>query len=399
MTMVEKDFPSKFDSEHEELLARAYNEARRPYRETVSPIPEEAFEKSSGNSSWRYFLEINSACNLKCSMCIQGDLNGFSHQNGVMPQTLFEQVVDKIANENSQSDICLYGNSEPFVHPRLAECIAYIRSKDINCLVSTNFHIIKRLKSVLEAKPTILIISLSGFNQETYQKAHREGDIEKVKENMRELAQLKKDLNSDVPVLVHYHLYKDNWGNEYDLMKAFAEDLGFSITPTWARSISMEKTIQYLRHKEREENGYVPKLEVSKAAWGEQKDWTKILPEVTEDFLNEIERLGITPDEMSKEYSQYTTPDVCPVGDLFTYIRYDGSVSLCSCFADRRLSIAPSFLEISQQEIRRRRRWQSICKECLRYKMYMYFHILDTPKWEDIMEKKIPGLPADRRKF
>ena len=128
--------------EYDELLARAYEEARRPYRETITPIPEEAFQQSTGESSWRYFLEINSACNLQCSMCVQSDLTGFSHKNGLMSMELFEGIVDKIQKENSKADICLYGNSEPFIHPRLAQCISAVRKRGLSCLVSTNFNII-----------------------------------------------------------------------------------------------------------------------------------------------------------------------------------------------------------------------------------------------------------------
>ncbi len=398
-TKAETQWEDVLKKEYNELLARAYEDARRPYRETVTQIPEEAFQKSTGNSSWRYFLEINSGCNLHCVMCVQGDLKGFEHKNGIMSQDLFEKIADKIQRENSTADVCLYGNSEPFMHPRLAQCVASVRKRGLTCLVSTNLTIIKNLRDVLEAQPSILIVSLSGFTQEIYGRTHKGGNIEVVKRNMQELARLRKELNSSVPVLVHYHLYRDNWGDEFDKMKAFALELGFGITSTWARSISMEKSIQYLRYKEKEKTGSVPALRVSKAAEGLNKDWTKLLPEVTDEFLQNIARLGITPDESAGFYKKYPTPIVCPVGDLFTYIRYDGSVSLCACFADMRLIIAPSFLDVTQEEIRRRRRWQSICYECLRYKMNLYFHILDIPMWDDIMAQKFPEIPPDRRKF
>ena len=385
--------------EYEVLLQRAYDDARLPYRESPTEIPEEAFQKSSGNSSWRYFVEINSACDLHCSMCMQGDLRGYEHKNGIMNQDLFERVVDKIKMENDTADICLYGNSEPFLHPRLPECVSYIRKSGLTCLVSTNFNRARKLQEVLEAEPSYLIISVSGFSQEIYGRAHRGGDIEKVKENLRRLSKLRTEMGSHVPVLVHYHLYRDNWGEEFDNMKAFAGKLGFPITPTWARSISMEKTIQYLRYREKKTTGRVPPLKVTSAAYGGQCDWASVFPEVTEEFLIDMERLGITPDEATEFYKQYPTPHVCPIGDLFTYIRYDGSVCLCSCFADRRLSVATDFLNVSQEEIRRRRRWQSICHECLRYKMHMYFHVLNIPMWDEIMAQRFPEIPPDRRKF
>ncbi|MFH1066669.1 MAG: radical SAM protein [bacterium] len=386
---------SQFRREYDELLSRAYAEARRPYLETIAPIPRHAF----GLSSWRYFIEINAACNLRCTMCIQGDRKGYQHKNGVMDQRLFERILDKIKKENSSADICLYGNSEPFLHPRLPECVASIKKRGLTCQISSNLNVVKNFKETLEAKPDVFIISVSGFTQEVYGRAHRGGDIERVKQNMRTLAKTRDDLKSTSSILVHYHLYQDNWGEEFDRMKAFATDLGFNFIFSWARSISMEKTIQYLRLRERQRCGSVPPLKVSKAALGHSEDWTTLFPEVSEEFLKNIERLGITPEEASSFYKNYPEPSVCPVGDLLTFIRHDGSVALCCCFSDSRLTAAPNFLKASQEQIKRGRRWHPLCRECLRYKMNMYFHILDMPMWDRIMAEKFPNIPADRRKF
>jgi pyruvate-formate lyase-activating enzyme len=381
--------------EHDELLSRAYAEARRPYLETVAPIPAHAFQLLS----WRYFVEINSGCNLRCSMCIRGDWQGYEHTHGFMGPGLYEQILDKIQQENNKADVCLYGNSEPFLHPRLPQCVAAVKQRGLTCLVSTNLMVVRNLRETLETQPDALIVSVSGFTQEVYGRAHRGGDIELVKTNMQALAKARAEIGSTVPVLVHYHLYRDNWGDEFERMRAFATDLGFTLTLSWARSISMEKTIQYLRLRERQTCGSVPPLQVSAAGLGPQHDWASLFPEVTPDFLNDVERLGITPDEASALYTHYPEPAVCPVGDLFTYIRHDGSVALCACLSDNRLSVAPDFLEVSQEQLSRRRRWHSLCRECLRYKMHMYFHIVDIPMWDRVMAEKFPNIPADRRKF
>jgi hypothetical protein len=220
-----------------------------------------------------------------------------------------------------------------------------------------------------------------------------------VKENMKLVAATRASLGSTVPVLVHYHLYQDNWGEEFDKMKAFATELGFTITVSWARSISMEKTIQYLRYKEKKTTGAVPPLKVSPAGYGGKEALISLFPEVTETFLKDIDRLGITPDEASNIYKKYPEPTVCPVGDMFTYIRYDGSVSLCSCVSDTRLTVASNFLEVTQDQLHRRRRFNPLCRECLRYKMHMYYHIVDIPMWDQKMAQKFPTIPTDRRKF
>ena len=386
---------SLFRKEYDELLSSAYAEARRPYLETIAPIPADAFHKLS----WRYNVEINSGCNLRCTMCIRGDSKGYEQTSGFMDQRFFERVLDKIKRENNKADVCLYGNSEPFLHPQLSLCVAAVKQRGLNCMISTNLNVIHNLKEVLEAKPDELMISVSGFSQEVYGRAHRGGDIELVKTNMRTLARMRADLGSTVPIQVHYHLYRDNWGDEFEQMKTFATGLGFSYIFSWARSISMEKTIQYLRLRELQTCGSVPPLQVSDAGFGPQRDWVSLFPEVTEDFSNNVKRLGIAPDEASALYQHYPEPIVCPVGDLFTSIRHDGSVGLCCCFSDNRLTVASNFLEVTQEELSRRRRWHPLCRECLRYKMHMYFHVLDMPMWDRIMAEKFPNIPPGRRRF
>lgn len=88
--------------------------------------------------SWRYFLEINSACNLRCPTCTKGSMAGYDHQTGFMDPALMERIIDKIASENPNCIVFLYGNSEPFLHPKLAECIASVKKRGLRCEFSTN---------------------------------------------------------------------------------------------------------------------------------------------------------------------------------------------------------------------------------------------------------------------
>jgi pyruvate-formate lyase-activating enzyme len=375
----------------DESVSLAYAEARRPYLETDSPIPSEAFRLRS----WRYFVEINTGCNLRCAMCIRSDRKSQGHANAIMDHSLLERVLDKIKVENSDAHVCLYGNSEPFLHARLPECVTAVKTRGLFCLLSTNLNIVRNLKETLESGPDIFIVSVSGFTQDVYGRAHRGGNIERVKANMRTLAETRAEIGSTVPILVHYHLYRDNWGDEFDRMKEFSEALGFAITTSWARSISMEKTIQYLRLRDRQTRGSVPPMTL--AVGPDQNDRGTLLDDVTEDFLSDIARLGISPDEATGFYGHYPVPSVCPVGDLFTFVRHDGRVSLCGCVSDSRLTLG-HFLDQSQDDLCRLRRGHPLCRECLRYKMNMYFHIVDTPMWDRIMARKFPAIPADRRK-
>lgn len=353
-------------------LIAQYAEAIRPYCECGGPIPPSAFN----TRSWRYFVEINSACNLRCVLCAVGNRKGYEHVNATMDMALLSRVLDKIKSENPNAIVMPYGNSEPFLHPQLPECIAAIKQRGLRCEVASNLNHINRLNDFLAAGPDALFISVSGFTQAIYSRSHVGGDIEVVKANMRLLKDALKACGRPPHTMVHYHMYRDTIGPEFDQMKAFSEGLGFQFINSWARCITMENTIQYLRWLEKERTGTVSPIPIGK----DGRDWNALLPPATEKFKENVERLSISPAKAAEMYAQFPTQEVCPVGDIFTFIRHDGQASLCGCVADRRMVLG-SFLDCTQEQLSHLRRGNSICHECLKYRLNLYFHVVDGSKF------------------
>lgn len=321
--------------------------------------------------SWRYFLEINSACNLACPTCTKGNKAGYQHQTGIMDPDLMERCIDKIASENPQAIVFLYGNSEPFLHPRLPECIAAVKKRGLRCELSSNLNYLQRVEETLAAGPHFMIISLSGFTQEVYVKGHAGGRIDKVKGNMEILGTLNEKYK--VPISVNYHIYKDNQ-HEVELMRQFAAELGIGLFTSNARAISMENAIQYLR----EQDG-LPEFEVQPG----RPDWNKALPPVTQQWKNTMDRLKIPPQRAREMYARYPIAPVCPVGagSMFTFIRHDGKTSMCACVADRRITVG-DYLDTTPEQMIEQRTGHAICQHCLKYRLNLYFHIVDREKWD-----------------
>ncbi len=342
---------------------------------------------------WRVFLEINSACNLRCPTCTKGNMDGYDHKTGLMDMGLMENILDKIKSENPGAIVFLYGNSEPFIHPKLPECIAAVKSRGLNAQLSTNLNHIQRVDDVLNANPDYILISLSGFTQDVYVKGHAGGNIEKVKNNMKVLSEanmvhpvidaktarknsVRKRLGSrviptppapfpKVNIAVNYHIYKDNQ-HEVPLMKEYAKSLGFGFFTSIARAISMENAIQYCRSHDPEA---VP-FDVPEG----QPDWNALLPPVGETYKAAMDRLLIPPTKAREMYADVPEVKTCPVGWMFSFIRHDGLISSCACVADRRINLG-KYLEKSQDELTVERRDHSICQQCQRYKLSHYFHL------------------------
>jgi MoaA/NifB/PqqE/SkfB family radical SAM enzyme len=350
-------------------LIKEYELAAIPYIDGGGAITAE----QTRLKSWRYFLEINSACNLRCPSCTKGNKEGYEHQTGFMDMELMEKVLDKIKSENPNAIVFTYGNSEPFLHPKLPECIRAIKARGLHPELSTNMNHIQRVDELLDAAPDLMIISLSGFTQAVYVKGHAGGDIEKVKRNMMTLAHTNnaRPLDQRVKIMVNYHVYNDN-GHEVELMREYATNLGLGFFTSFARAISMENAIQYCRSKDPDATPF----EVQEG----KPDWNHLLPPISDTYVATMERLKINPTKAREMYEKYPVRKVCPVGDMFTFIRHDGKTSLCACVADRRISIG-DFLDTPAETLSEQRRGHSICGQCQKYRMNLYFHIVDREKW------------------
>jgi len=266
-----------------------------------------------------------------------------------------------------------YGNSEPFLHPKLPECITAIKKRGLNPEMSTNLNYIQRVDDLLNAGPGLVIISLSGWTQEVYEKGHAGGDIEKVKANMRTLAEANnaRPLENRINILVNYHVYNDNQ-HEVAPMKEYATNLGIGFFTSLARAISMENAIQYCRSKDPEATPF----EVQEGS----PDWNHALPPIGETYVKAMDRLLIPPTKAREMYQHHPMLKACPISHMFSFIRHDGKISLCACVADRRITLG-NYLEMSQDERIVKRHDHSICQQCLSHRLSYYFHLVDHNVW------------------
>lgn len=326
---------------------------------------------------WRVFLEINSACNLHCQTCTKGNMDGYDHLNGIMDPDLMERILDKIKSENPDAMVMMYGNSEPGLHPKLPECVASVKYRGLNAQISTNLNVLRRVDELLAAKPDMIIISLSGFTQDIYERGHAGGNIEKVKANMRLLAEAngrliqKEGGGPGVDIRVNYHIYKDNQ-HEAALMQEYCKNLGLGFFTSFARAISMENAIQYNRSLDPD----VTPFEMKEG----HPDYNHMLPPISQTYIDAMKRVVIPPTESREMYKDLPAPDACPIGTMFCFIRHDGLCEMCACVADRRLVLG-NYLDLTQDELTERRLGHPICRQCSKYKLRYYFHIQGAEKW------------------
>lgn len=361
-------------------LKSAYDLSKRPYLEAPGPTPGNLLD----TKSWRYVLEINSSCNLQCALCHNGNREGYSYTPGVMDAGLMEKILDKIKSENPAAVVCCYVNSEPFLHPRIAECVQSIKRRGLRCELSSNLNHLQQLDQVLAAKPDLFTASVSGFTQEIYQRSHRGGDVEKVKQNFRTVIEANTRGAFGVHIGMSYHMYEYNL-HEVEPMRAFVEGLGAQFLLSWGRSICIENTVQALRQLEKQKTG----RDVAYRLGPGDQDLNTMLPPAKEEFIKSMEQLRFHPEKARMLYERFPVATVCIIADVFTEIRHDGRVQLCAWTDDMRLTLG-NYLELTQEQISEARRGHPLCDECLRYRLPLYFHLVDCTKWDSMNNVPTP---------
>jgi MoaA/NifB/PqqE/SkfB family radical SAM enzyme len=348
-------------------LQAQYDEAAKPFIDGAITL------EATRLKPWRVFLEINSLCSLHCPTCTKGSPEGYDHKTGLMDPDLMERVLDKIQSENPNAIVFCYGNSEPFLHPKLPECIASIKRRGLNAQISTNCNLVRRVDELLAARPDMIIISLSGFTQDIYVRGHAGGNIEKVKANMRTLAEANGKIGQGVDIAVNFHVYDYN-EHEIEPMREYATNLGLKFFTSIARAISMENTIQYCRAHDPDATAF----EVQQG----RPDWNTAFPAVSDGYTEAMGTLRIPPTEAREMYKDFPPSEVCPVGAgmLFTFIRHDGLVQMCACSADRRITLG-NYLDLTPDQMIEKRTGHSICKQCIKYRLNLYYMIADRNKW------------------
>ena len=281
-----------------------------------------------------FFIDVISHCNLRCPSCLIGNKFG-NHEEwprGLMSADTLGRILDKAQKECDVAWVALYNWTEPLLHPDIVELIRVVRSRNLPLSLSSNLNVLRDADTMLKAGPNFFRISLSGFTQRVYERGHREGDIEIVKSNMRELARAKERVGASTHIDVFYHRYRYNL-HEVEPMRAFAADLGFAFIPFAAQIFPVEKIIAIARGEGTEEDRHL-----------------------TDNFVYSLEKtLAASAAKASRS---------CTLLDDQIAIDVNGNVNLCCSSSLDRANAVGSFLDLPLVELQRRRNEHALCRSC-----------------------------------
>lgn len=290
-----------------------------------------------------YAVDVVGGCNLRCPTCPVA--NRSDMPKGFMAPDNFERIIDKIVRERgaSRPDIWLFNWSEPLLHRDLPRFIRYVRQAGLTSLVSSNLQVGKRIEAVIEAAPDRFKVSLSSLRQDIYGKTHFPGDISKVIENLRYLAEVRDRHRVATEIWIGHHLYR-NTLEEQEAVSRLARELGFGYRPSAAIMAPIEKVLD---------------MQVGRA--GEPDAVTG--------------QLITDPVSLARESARHRSGEVdCELRFNMTAIGHDGSVSLC-CGTTQSLSPVPgrpiAFLEWEAARIEEMKYRHAFCATCMKNNLHL----------------------------
>jgi len=296
------------------------------------------------------YVDAFTSCNLRCPSCVVGDRNRKdlfpAKARKMMTPALLRQVLDKAAGEVSDIEgVGFFNWTEPLLHPQIAALVEEVSRRGLKCWVSSNLNILPDPDGLLAAKPHEIIVSVSGFRQDVYVRGHKGGDIEVVKANMQRLSEAAAAslaAGSRTWLRLVYHRYIDNAEDE-QLMKEYAESLGFAFSPCWAYVTAVERVLDIYLEK-------------------------RIFPHDRE----LLDRLAL-PFEQALENVSQTPSTTC--GHIEGRLVLDASadVYLCCASSGAATNVVGNFLTSSLEEITASKRTHDLCGPCMKHSVMDYF--------------------------
>lgn len=192
-------------------------------------------------------IELTNNCNLHCPECASGS-GAMKRERGFMDVDLFNKIISEL--RPYLYNINLYFQGEPLLHPAFSSFI--LNSGGIRSVMSTNGHFLSEENSekIVRSGLGKLIISLDGLDQENYSAYRIGGNVETVKEGIRNISAARKEYKSSLRIELQLLV---NSFNEHQIprMRKLAAEFNASLKLKSMQIISGNSFEKWLPHRSR----------------------------------------------------------------------------------------------------------------------------------------------------
>lgn len=299
-----------------------------------------------------FYVDVFGFCNLRCPSCPVGNIDdvGGYFTKGLMSPALLDAILAKANRECRVGSISLFNWSEPVLHPELPALIRLVRAYGNRAELSANLNRLPDPDGLMAAAPHLFRVSISGFRQEIYARAHRRGNIEAVKRNMERLAAARDRIGANVAIQVLFHRYRYNRDDEAPA-RAFSEALGFEFSAAWAMHQPAEKILAL--------------LDDPAAAIAPTADDHEVVSSLSIDLRQALAR------------ARAVAPNDCRLLERQVVIDVAGDVFLCCGTTNSPRNRIGAYLDFGITEIQARKRAKTLCRACMGHGIHHYLQHQD----------------------
>jgi radical SAM protein with 4Fe4S-binding SPASM domain len=145
-------------------------------------------------------VEVTSACNLRCAMCLVRYRPPVNKLAGAMPLAMLRRLVDDVPGLRV---LTLQGLGEPLLAPELLEMIGYVKSRGVRVGFNSNATLLTRERAdeLVAAGLDWLHVSLDGADAQTFEDIREGARFDRVLANLGGLVAAKRAAGSATPWL------------------------------------------------------------------------------------------------------------------------------------------------------------------------------------------------------
>ena len=196
-------------------------------------------------------IDTISYCNLRCSMCVHSEM---TRKKGIMSWNIFKKIIDEIAETDKNIRVWMVFFGEALIlkrkKPTIFEMITYAKSKGLTDVVlNSNGNLLdnEAARGLIESGLDAIYIGIDAFKPETYAKVRVGGNYKKTVGNVINLINLKKQMNSEHPVVhaqfVEMDINKDEKEDFIEFWKAYGAIAKIRPKVSWAGKIAAPNLI------------------------------------------------------------------------------------------------------------------------------------------------------------
>ncbi len=169
-------------------------------------------------------IEPTTSCNLQCPECPSG-LRAFSRPTGQIEMATLHKIIEQLHRQLMY--VTFYFQGEPLLLKAFPEMVKFIKKHRILVATSTNGHFLnaEMAMQLVESGLDRLIISLDGTDEATYTQYRRNGEFDRVIQNIKTMVETKRQAKSSSPWIELQFIVFGHNEHQIDEIKSLARSL------------------------------------------------------------------------------------------------------------------------------------------------------------------------------